>query len=89
MLIIVLERLCWNCNGEKIKINFIENGKWFNMMRDCECLFMIILLICFLNVVCVILKFKFIGGVYNIYILYICINIVFFFIIFMILLYFV
>lgn len=66
---IVLEKLHWNCNGEKIKIHFIENWKRLNMMRDCECLYMITSLRRLLNVVCVISKSKLIGGAYNIHIL--------------------
>lgn len=76
---IVLERSRWNCNGEKIKINFIENGKRLNMMRDCECLLTITSLIRLLNVVCVTSKSKLIGGAYNIHILYTCTNTAFFF----------
>lgn len=66
---IVLEKSHWNCNGEKIKIHFIENWKRLNMMRDCECLYMITSLRRLLNVVCVISKSKLIGGAYNIHIL--------------------
>lgn len=66
---IVLEKSRWNCNGEKIKIHFIENWKRLNMMRDCECLYMITSLRRLLNVVCVISKSKLIGGAYNIHIL--------------------
>lgn len=76
---IVLERSRWNCNGEKIKIHFIENWKRLNMMRDCECLHTITSLIRLLNVVCVISKSKLIGGAYNIHILYTCTNTAFFF----------
>lgn len=76
---IVLEKSHWNCNGEKIKIHFIENWKRLNMMRDCECLYMITSLRRLLNVVCVILKSKLIGGAYNIHILYTCTNTAFFF----------
>lgn len=76
---IVLEKSHWNCNGEKIKIHFIENWKRLNMMRDCECLHTIISLIRLLNVVCVISKSKLIGGAYNIHILYTCTNTAFFF----------
>lgn len=76
---IVLEKSHWNCNGEKIKIHFIENWKQLNMMRDCECLYMITSLRRLLNVVCVISKSKLIGGAYNIHILYTCTNTAFFF----------
>lgn len=76
---IVLEKSHWNCNGEKIKIHFIENWKRLNMMRDCECLYMITSLRRLLNVVCVISKSKLIGGAYNIHILYTCTNTAFFF----------
>lgn len=76
---IVLEKSHWNCNGEKIKIHFIENWKRLNMMRDCECLHTITSLIRLLNVVCVISKSKLIGGAYNIHILYTCTNTAFFF----------
>lgn len=75
---IVLEKSHWNCNGEKIKIHFIENWKRLNMMRDCECLHTITSLIRLLNVVCVISKSKLIGGAYNIHILYTCTNTAFF-----------